>query len=555
MRHGEPRTLKDWLPSWLGQWRRAVPAGVIALVLLILLVTAPPRRQEAVELAADPGTASTIPTEETTQPPLEDNIVADVPGATGGEATSGPQTTFGTDGRLGAGGGGATYRGVADKSIKVGFTWQQEQCADFFGPAIAAAFGVPAADPELSIRTAIDYFEKFPTVAFENLPDDLAAGVSSSSGYWGRRLRPVFADNGGPSCSDKARATALKLADQDKVFGTLQIPNDGANQYIAPEMAARKLINIGGPGFTRAMYNKWEPYVYDITYSGTDVMDAWSSWACRDLKGKKSIDTGDPTTARKPRVIALVHPDAPLARALAVEVKESFARCGGAFKVVISYPAGLDQQPGAASNAIAQFRTNSVTSVLMMTDPLFASQLTSAASSQGMQPEWLVTSVGFNDIAFVIRHFYEENQRKNILGASHLTSFDRDKWTETNQYKAWKRMRPDREPPGDWNNWFLHISLLYAGILGAGENLTPQSFLGGLNRVCSPCVRTSKKAGYLAFGPGDTTGLDDFTLVRFNPNKEDIYDPPDQYGRRQLGYWDFPEGGLRYYRTIDRPER
>lgn len=191
----------------------------------------------------------------------------------------------------------------------------------------------------------------------------------------------------------------------------------------------------------------------------------------------------------------------------------------------------------------------------MLTDPLFASQITGAATTQGFQPEWVVTSIGFNDIAFVIRHFYDEQQRPSIIGSSHLASFDRDNWTDTAQYKAWKRVRPNQEPPGDWNNWFLNITVLYAGILGAGPDLNPQSFLTGINKVCSPCAQTSKKAGYISFGPRDTTGLDDFTLVTFNTNKEDVYDPPDTYGRRQIGYWDFPEQGLRYFRTIDRPER
>lgn len=549
------------MPAWMKDYRKAVPLGVVIAVLAALLATAPRGARNPQGFAADgpgatPSSASSAPV--ATGAPSDKIVSQDrfsAPASKGKRARlnlKGPQAP---GSGKGAGGGGATYKGVLDKTVKVGFTWQHAQCGNFFGPSIAAAFGVPQPNEQESITAAIEYFERFPEVAFPDLPSRLSQGISATKGYWGRRVQPIFEDNGGPVCSDKARATAVKLAEQDKVFGTVQIPNDGANEFIAPEMAAHKLINIGAPGLTRDAYKKWEPYVYDVTFSGSDVVDAWTSWACRDLVGKASIDTGDPTTAKKTRVFGVVYPDLPNARALFKETEARFKTCGAVFASKVAYSADIDQQASSAANAIAQFRANGVTSVYMMTDPLFSATLTSASTGQSFYPEWVVSSLGFNDVAFVVEHFYDKQQQKNVSGASHLSTSVAQEWTDTPQYKAWKMVRPNEEPPGDWNNWYLQILVLYAGMAGAGPDLAPVSFEHGVGDVCGPCARASKKDIYLGFGPGDMTGVDDFTIVRFNPSKENKHDPGDGTGRPALGDWDFPENGLRYYRSIDRPER
>ncbi len=554
--------LPSWVPTWARDWRKVLPGASILVALIVLLVTVAPGSQRAGRLSGE--SAGAVASDEST---AESTEIADNGGngKASGDAIarsgSGQPGSIRSRGRVGAGsgvgagGGGATYKGVFDKSVKMGFTWQHAQCGGFSGQAIAAAFGVPQPADEEVIKAAIEYFESYPELAFPGMPSEISKGISAKTGYWGRRVKAVLEDNGGPFCGDQARAAAVKLAEQDGVLGTVQIPNDGANQFIAPEMAARKRLNIGGPGFTREMYSRWEPYVYDVTFSGTDVAEAWASWACRDLWGKKSFGTGDAQTADKRRVFALVYPDGQISGDLAKQARARFARCGGSFKVNVAYPTGIDQQPAAANNAIANFKTNGVTTVYMLTDPLFAATLTSASTSQVFFPEWSVSSIGFNDIPFVIRHFYDEQQRRNIFGASHLSSSDRERWSETTQYKAWKRVRPDREPPGNWNNWYLNIAILYAGMAGAGPTLTPTTFLEGLSKVCGPCARVSQRSVLVGYGKGDTTGTDDFTLVKFNPQKEDVYDPPDEYGRRQVGYWDFPEKGLRYLRSIDHPER
>src|SRR5262249_16393540 len=156
--------------------------------------------------------------------------------------------------------------------------------------------------------------------------------------------------------------------------------------------------------------------------------------------------------------------------------------------------------------------------------------------------------VGFNDVAFVVEHFYDGQQQKNVSGISYLSTSTALDWHQTPQYKAWKRVNPNTEPPGDWNNWLLQVEILYAGLIGAGPNLKPSTFLSGLNSVCGPCPRNTVRDIYVGFGPGDTTGVDDFTIVKFDPNKPDTHDPGDGTGRQANGDWVYPEKGLRYFR-------
>ena len=551
------------MPTWLQDPRKVLPLGIVIGVLLTLLVTAPqlhagsssnnqslqtttPNAQQSAA-----ATAPTGPAAATSIAPAGQGVAA-VPSGASAFRAGGVSSVAGSG--VGAGGGGASYRGVLDKTIKMGFTWQHQSCGNYTDAAVAAGFGVPQPDPQTSITSAIKYFEKFPNNAFPGLPTAIAKGATAASGYWGRRITPILADNGGPVCADKARATATALVEQDKAFGTVQVPNDGTNQDIAPVMAAHKAIDIGGPGLTRTLYNQWQPYVYDVTFSGSDVVDAWASWACRDIVGKNSRATGDPTTASKKRVLAIVYPDAPIPHALAKEAANDLKACGGSFAVNLAYSTDISQQGDIAANAIAQFRSQGVTSVYMLTDPLFTATLTSASTSQAYFPEWMVSSIGFNDVAFVVEHFYDKQQQKNVFGISYLSSSTAPAWHDQQAYKAWKMVNPDTEPPGDWNNWFLQIEVLYAGILGAGPNLTPATFLSGLQRVCGPCHRTSVKDAYVGFGPGDTTGVDDFTIVTYNTNKPDYHDPGDGTGRQAVGDWDYPENGLRYYKLISHPE-
>jgi len=545
-------------------FRNSGPAVTLVAVLALLVVTSPRQSDHAKQAELSQG--GTTPT-----PGASSSSTTPLPGASAAPTagtvahpvvTAGPRSSTGPGqtvtlpppgSGLGGGGGGATYQGVLDKTIKMGFTWQHQACGNYTDSAVAAGFGVPQPDPEASITAAIAYFERFPTKAFPDLAPAYAKGVSAKTGYWGRRVKPLFADNGGPLCADKARATATQLAVQDKVLGTVQIPNDGTNPFIAEVMAAHHTIDIGAAGLLRDDYKKWSPYVYDVTFSGTDAVEAWSSYSCRDLVGKTSTATGDIKTAGKKRVFAVVHQDTPLGNKLAAQTKKAMSACGGTFTVDVAYPTDLSQQGPAATNAIAQMVQRGVTTVYMLTDPLFTATLTGASTGASYMPEWSVSSVGFNDVAFVVEHFYDKGQQANVSGASYLSSSTATRWDQSPVYKAWKMVNPNTEPPGDWNNWYLQIEVLYAGLLGAGPTLTPTTFNRGLQDVCGPCYRVNKKDTGVGFGPGDTTGVDDFTIVKFNTTKQNTHDPGDGTGRPAYGDWDFPEGGRRYYRTVAHP--
>lgn len=466
-------------------------------------------------------------------------------------------------GRSGAGAAGAlsvNHKGVTDKKFRVGFSWQHESCGNFFGPGLAAAFGVPQPEDQEAINAGIDYFEKHANeVSFiANAPADVKAAVGSGKGYWGRTVEPFFADNGGPFCADAARAMVTDFAQTKKVFAAMQIPNDGGNYVIAGEASANKLVNIGAAGFRDADYKAWSPWAWDSTFSGSKAVRGWASWACRDLVSGTTFDTGalsTPPTSKVPRVLGLLRPDDPLYKGLADEVKATLqSRCDGKFKIEQAYSLDVAAAQQTADTAMKAMEDAGVTTIYLLTDILFPAFFTTEATKDNYYPEWAVSSVGFQDIAFVIRHLWNEQQKKNAFGASHLVAADRQPWFQTETYKAFKKVRPNREPPGNWNNWYIQMAILYAGVAGAGPVLNQDTFASGLHRLCGPCTRTSNKALLVGYGIGDPTGTDDFTLLKFNPNKQDVYDPPDQYnGQPQNGYWDFPEGGVRYLETIDRP--
>jgi hypothetical protein len=285
---------------------------------------------------------------------------------------------------------------------------------------------------------------------------------------------------------------------------------------------------------------------------GESEMQALGSWVCRDWKGRKAYDTGDPTVTGKDRKYGIPYPDVPDFGELAGILETEIARCG-LRGTRYAYPFDLQTLETSAQTVVTKMHRDGVTTALMVTDWLTPIFLTQSATQQNWHPEWLRSGWGAGSYGSSYRLLTDDQSRNHWIaadaGSSALPAYH-----QTEAYKAWKKVRPDAEPDGDWPSYYYQMRTVAMGLAGAGRNLTPETFGQGLGRICNPCPRANRLLPLERLHPGHWTNREGFTLMRFNPDKADHTSPPDNTGRPQMGYFDFLENGKRYGRRITDPE-
>jgi hypothetical protein len=321
-------------------------------------------------------------------------------------------------------------------------------------------------------------------------------------------------------------------------------------------MAQHKLVFVGRQNTGPLWFRQRAPYFWDGGWgTGVDENLALSSWICRDWAGKNATDTGDPAVAGKPRRFGILNYDEPDSNAIAKIAQQELARCGVKAKAY-AFPADIQNLEANAQTVISRMRADGVTTVyagvLDFITPVF---LTQAATNQGWHPEWLKSGWGLGGYGNEYRTFFTPDQARNAWAAAEAPSPAAVPFEKTEAYLAFKKIRPDEEPSGDFPALFYEYKVAALGMAGAGRNLNPTTFGEGLARLCNPCPRSNRLLPLHRLAPGHYTDLAGFTLVKYNPNKPDPTAPKDQAGNAPVGYFDFLEGGKRYGLRITDVER
>jgi hypothetical protein len=482
-------------------------------------------------------------------------------GATGagqkGAVTSGKGAAKPTKAVTGAAAGAAkkdtpnSYQGVTDKTVLWGISGATNGCGGFNQQATQQAYGLSSNDP-LSYQVAMEYFNAHPLEGFP-LPPEIRAHVNAKNGFWGRKITEIFRDSGGYACQDVGRANAVTMAEQDKVFGLIMPNTDGPEVPMSLVMAQHKLIHIGrwltGPLF----WSERSPYFYD-GYWGDSYEEnvALGSWVCRDWRGKKATDTGDLKVTGMPRKFGILVPDVPDFTEGAGFLTKELARCDVNAKVY-AIPFELQTLEAQVQTAVNRMITDGVTTILSVNDFLTRLLSSTAATNQGWHPEWVNSGWGIGSDPSAYQTFMEPTQAANAWAAADNASIAFPAWDKREAYIAWKAVRPDQEPPGNWPTFYAQFKLLAIGLAGAGRNLNPATFGQGLQALCNPCPRANALLPFERFN-GLPTNREGFTLVKWNPNKDDPIDPPDNQGKPKKGYFDFIENGKRYGLRITDPD-
>jgi len=351
---------------------------------------------------------------------------------------------------------------------------------------------------------------KVPDMAAATKP--LEAFLNKRFEFYGRQLKLETIVTGG-TC-DFVKAGAAGVA-ESKSFAALSVLKQ--ENCFMEELARLKVVGISDdPVLTTAELQKLHPYIWYYPQTFDEILTGLGQWACARFAGANArfaegpnIKTGQPMSLSKRKFGLIVQPYAtghpldtsPLDRALSA--------CGEPAPPKFVYPDNDLIGQNASRNAAIKMQSEGVTSVLCMCGSFSNLLLPGAASSQGYNPEWLVTSYNHNDSNINMKTFWPDaGQRANVMGLSVRSR----QWTFADTPLMWAIKEGDpsfdeeRDQAviyeGQWKKFYRMLLVLASGIQLAGPNLTPETFAQGLQKAQFPNPVTGLEAGKVGFNGG-----------------------------------------------------
>ncbi len=169
------------------------------------------------------------------------------------------------------------------------------------------------------------------------------------------------------------------------------------------ELSKLKTVNLGGWNFRDEFGQRWRPYHYDVTVSGTRLAQHAGRMWCNQLKGNKAeYSRGYRDANRLLGVIATNDPQNQ--QTIEIDLKAEIAKCGESYgnrKYFYAQDISTaDQQRRAGVLAMRGAATNlqdDATSVMCFCDLVAPSFLYQEQDNQQYYPENIITGAGFMD--------------------------------------------------------------------------------------------------------------------------------------------------------------
>jgi hypothetical protein len=468
--------------------------------------------------------------------------------------------------------GGSTYPGVTAKSITVAvpLTNNQAQAA-----AIAAAGQVTDTPTQIkdTAQAWVNLFEHH--VQTYGRTVNLAYFTSSYNSN-----DTTAAQNA--ECISDATYVAKQLHafiswdEQNQECGTVAYQNtlskDGVVCYCTVTVPSSYYLN-------------WAPYVW-----GTGLPDETQGYLMRAEVVCDEIGPFPPKFAgeadlnyplKKNRTFGLIWPGASSldnteayvagARFFAQQLKA----CGITLVENVSFPIVDTNGPADAQTIMSKFKSEHISDVILVSDPIDPIYLTSAATKQAYFPEWIDTGSALTDETHYGR-LYDQTQWRHAFGISLLADRVSNNLSDAYRMYNWAY---GANPPAQYYGpiEYLFMLTLFNGIELAGPDLTPYTFqcgeppytsgthsgpLGSSNGV--PCVGATYSGlfGYpmsptnwrsrvtnplISWGSrlwswDDYNLFDDGTLIWWDPQASG----PDELNNLGVGMWRYVNGGKRY---------
>lgn len=317
-----------------------------------------------------------------------------------------------------------------------------------------------------------------------------------------------------------------------------------ASPFFAQASAA-KVINLGGWHFRDSFNKQWAPYHYDVQISGTQAVQHFADFYCKQMHGKKAIYAGDPVIQAKERVLGVISTNDPEnKKTIEVDLKEALASgCGATIAHTYYYAQDINTATQQRNAAVAKMRENpEATTVLCFCDLVAPAFLYQTEEEQKYRPENVIAGSGFMDSDAAARQYDTlfpgdpscrcNNVYVNAFGLSQIEAqepFGKDVFS-----RVWKASQgglppcrscddPNTPPYKAASQKWEYYSMLATLIQQSGPNLQPKTTAVGAG-LTPPRGTGAARQRSTNPSKGDYTWTDNMRQVYWSPTRPSSFD-------------------------------
>ncbi len=434
--------------------------------------------------------------------------------------------------------GGETYPGVtADKVTIVRFI--PDPSGDL--TSLLNGMGVDET-PEDATKTFNDYF----TIATSQIED------------YGRKVEAVDFEGSGQANDEVAsRADAREIIEDIHPFAVIGGPALDRGAF-ATELADAGILCLGcGLALPSKIVLDKAPMMYGEQPSIDQFLATLAAWvnqsdeaasqAGRPDAASNAVFAGDERFHDQERKVGVIHfeQDPPIFDETA-ESQDQFDAAYALRETYIFDAGNLGALQEKAVDLIAKMKSNDITTIMFLGDPIMPRFLTAQATVQDYFPEWIFTGTALTDTN-VFGRAYDQEQMAHAFGLSQLAvPVEQELQTPWRMYKWY--FGEDAEPAATKQYALISVqpSVIALGIHMAGPTLTPETFARGLFRVPprggGPTTPQVSYGNWGVHAGLDMWASDDSVAIWWDPEAEGT----DEIDRMGKGMWRYSNGGERF---------
>ncbi len=423
----------------------------------------------------------------------------------------------------GSNNGGATYRGVSAKTVKIVY-FREKDNPVVKGLLQSQDLYSEPADQQRFLQAAETFLNKH----YELFGRKVELSFYRS---------PCQAAPPDPTCF---RTDAKNLVAQEKPFAVFYDNNTNTPAFF-DELSQLGVINFGGWHFQDSFNTAHRPYHYDVYMGGDFQATLTGEYWCKKLAGKKAKFAGTPDLQAKVRKAVVSYPQTEVNVAPARRLQEIMRKCG---TEVVDLPYSPDTTTAAqqSRSQIQKAKDSGATSYLYFADPIAPAFGTNQMTQQAWFPEHVLVGSGLIDYDKLAR-LYDQQQWVHAFGPSDLPN--PDALGKSDAGVVWRDSGNSGTPYASANLPWSYLASLGCGIQMSGPTLNPGTFeralLGG---SCDGRYRDQPKTTFVHFARGDYTAISDAREVYWDPNatseidgKAGAYIPLNKGRRYAIGEW------------------
>ncbi len=361
--------------------------------------------------------------------------------------------------------GGATTRGVTSDKIVIVSRHFQDSASSQAVNAFVAQAGFATGD---AVTAADMQFRKYFEKIFE---------------LWGRKVDYIdyISKNGNSTDEALGQGSDVACSDADDIIAKYHPfmvvgtgNNGGATGVFAVCAAQRHLLTYGGGAYyPEWWYQKYHPYAWNGTMNCTMIAYQNAEYVGKRLAHRKAT-WAKRLQKNKPRVFGLYVPtNVEYQSCVDLASQELKNKYGVTFKSRFNYQLDVSRLADQATQAIAKFQADGVTTIFLACDPLSPIFLTQDASNQQYFPEWVTNGAGLTDVEQFARLWDQTQIQHSLFGMSQVDTPKVLQASGEGSY-TYKKATGQTIPPGTQTQYYAELSI-FDLLQATGPILTPDN--------------------------------------------------------------------------------